>query len=164
MTKTPTFDYENLVQESLRNVIKKTLSTVAKEGLPGKHHFYISFRTDYPSVDLPDYLREEYPEEITIVLQYEFWDLEINDTAFSVTLCFNDVHERLNVPFGSVISFVDPSVKFGLQFTPAEYDEDAELVQLNDQKKPSKNPVENSEASAVKDGSNVVTLDAFRRK
>lgn len=164
MTKTPAFDYENLVQESLRNVIKETLIEVSKNGLPGKHHFYISFKTDYPGVDLPDYLRDEYPEDITIVLQYEFWDLEVNDKAFSVTLCFNDVHERLNIPFGAVVSFVDPSVKFGLQFTPAEYEAQAELVELDYQKKPSKNSIDPMLKSEAGDGSNIITLDAFRRK
>lgn len=160
MSKTPTFDYETLVQESLRNVIKETLTTAAKDGLPGKHHFYISFKTDYPGVDIPDYLLEEYPEDITIVLQYEFWDLEVHNDAFSVTLCFNDVHERLNVPFGAVVSFVDPSVKFGLQFAPAELDGDAELVHLDRKKK----AVRELAISVESDGSNVVTLDAFRRK
>ncbi len=160
MSKTPTIDYETLVQESLRNVIKETLTTVAKDGLPGKHHFYISFKTDYPGVDIPDYLLEEYPEDITIVLQYEYWDLEVQSDSFSVTLCFNDVHERLNVPFGAVVSFVDPSVKFGLQFAPAELDEDAELVQLDRKKKSTKEAA----VSVESDGSNVVTLDAFRRK
>ena len=160
MSKTPTFDYETLVQESLRNVIREALMTVIKDGLPGKHHFYISFKTDYPGVDIPSYLLEEYPEDITIVLQYEFWDLEVQNDAFSVTLCFNDVHERLNVPFGAVVSFVDPSVKFGLQFAPAEVDEDAELIHLNGKKKSVKKELT---VSVENDGSNVVTLDAFRR-
>jgi len=160
VSKTPTFDYETLVQESLRNVIKETLSTVAKDGLPGKHHFYVSFKTDYPGVDIPEYLLEEYPEDITIVLQYEFWDLEVHNDSFSVTLCFNDVHERLHVPFGAVVSFVDPSVKFGLQFTPAEVDDQAELVHLEQKRKDPKK----AKVIVDSDGSNVVTLDAFRRK
>ncbi|AIK97008.1 SspB family protein [Candidatus Odyssella acanthamoebae] len=164
MTKASTFDYENLVQESLRNVIKETLATVVKDGLPGKHHFYISFKTDYPGVDLPDYLREEYPDDITIVLQYEFWDLEVGEKTFNVTLCFNDVHERLTIPLGAVVSFVDPSVKFGLQFTPAEVDADAELVQLDNQKKTPKTVIERDEQANPGDGTNIITLDAFRRK
>jgi hypothetical protein len=164
VTKATTFDYENLVQESLRNVIKETLATVVKDGLPGKHHFYISFKTDYPGVDLPDYLREEYPDDITIVLQYEFWDLEVGDKAFNVTLCFNDVHERLTIPFGAVVSFVDPSVKFGLQFTPAEVDADAELLQLDNQKKTRKTVIDSEEQNSPADGTNIITLDAFRRK
>src|ERR1700677_4248265 len=79
VSKITKFDYEHLVQESLRSVVRSALLQVAKSGLPGNHHFYISFRTDYMGVDLPDYLLEQYPEEITIVLQYEFWDLEVED-------------------------------------------------------------------------------------
>ena len=118
MSKITKFDYEHLVQESLRSVVSEALTQVSKGGLPGNHHFYISFRTDYPGVDLPDYLLEQYPEEITIVLQYEFWDLEVEEDSFFVTLCFNYIHERLTIPLQAIVSFVDPSVKFGLQFSP----------------------------------------------
>ena len=118
MSKIIKFDYEQLVQDSLRSVVRESLMQVARSGLPGNHHFYISFRTDYPGVDLPDYLLEQYPEEITIVLQYVFWDLEVEEDSFFVTLCFNDIHERLTVPLQAIVSFVDPSVKFGLQFSP----------------------------------------------
>ncbi len=156
-----------MVQESLRNVIKDTLRMVSKNGLPGTHHFYLSFKTNYPGVDLPDFLREEYPEEITIVLQYEFWDLEVVEESFCVTLCFNDIHERLNVPFNAIVSFVDPSVKFGLQFTPAEIDEDAIKTLPVEEKKKSarkstKSAVDTKTDTATSD--NVVTLDAFRKK
>lgn len=155
-----------MVQESLRNVIKDTLKLVAQNGLPGSHHFYLSFKTGYPGVDLPDFLREEYPEEITIVIQYEFWDLEVSDENFYITLCFNDIHERLTIPFDSIVSFVDPSVKFGLQFTPAEVD--PALVQpLVIDEKPSRK--ENRSKAAAAEGNrdnvnNVVTLDSFRKK
>jgi hypothetical protein len=160
-------DYELMVQESLRNVIKDTLKMVSKNGLPGTHHFYLSFKTNYPGVDLPDFLREEYPEEITIVLQYEFWDLEVAEESFCVTLCFNDIHERLNVPFNAIVSFVDPSVKFGLQFTPAEIDEDAiKTLPIEEKKKPTrkstKSALETKNDTTMSD--NVVTLDAFRKK
>lgn len=156
-----------MVQESLRNVIKDTLRMVSKNGLPGTHHFYLSFKTNYPGVDLPDFLREEYPEEITIVLQYEFWDLEVAEESFCVTLCFNDIHERLNVPFNAIVSFVDPSVKFGLQFTPAEIDEDAiKTLPIEEKKKSTrkstKSAVETKTDTTMSD--NVVTLDAFRKK
>jgi uncharacterized protein len=146
--------------------MKETLSIIAKDGLPGKHHFYISFKTDYPGVDLPDYLRDEYPDNITIVLQYEFWDLEVGDKAFSVTLCFNEVHERVNVPFGAVISFVDPSVKFGLQFAPAQYEKSGELLHLEGQKKSAKKSEKSDKgpSSEASDGSNIIPLDTFRRK
>lgn len=165
MSKVTKIDYELMVQESLRNVIKDTLKLVAKGGLPGTHHFYLSFKTNYPGVDLPDFLREEYPEEITIVLQYEFWDLEITAESFCVTLCFKDIHERLNVPFNAIVSFVDPSVKFGLQFTPVEIDEEPIKALPLEGKKPTRKSAkpakEKSDAAAT---DNVVVLDAFRKK
>lgn len=154
-----------MVQESLRNVIKETLKLVAKNGLPGSHHFYLSFKTNYPGVDLPDFLKEEYPEEITIVLQYEFWELEVADDSFCVTLCFNDIHERLSVPFNSIVSFVDPSVKFGLQFTPAEADDEPVKALPLDEKKNNRKPVKPSETKENNTHTdNVVVLDAFRKK
>ena len=165
MSKVIKIDYELMVQESLRNVIKDTLKLVAKNGLPGTHHFYLSFKTNYPGVDLPDFLREEYPEEITIVLQYEFWDLEIAADSFCVTLCFNDIHERLNVPFNAIVSFVDPSVKFGLQFTPVELDEEPVKALPIESKKPArKSPKSSKEKTDSTATDNVVVLDAFRKK
>jgi hypothetical protein len=162
------FDYEQLVQDSLRSVVRESLMQVARSGLPGNHHFYISFRTDYPGVDLPDYLLEQYPEEITIVLQYEFWDLEVEENSFFVTLCFNDIHERLTVPLQAIVSFVDPSVKFGLQFSPTIH-EKAVPQKLPVKQKPktkdktkANSPALQSEES--QNGSNVVLLDAFRKK
>ncbi|MDF3034620.1 MAG: hypothetical protein K0R76_1574 [Alphaproteobacteria bacterium] len=169
MSKITKFDYESLVQESLRSVVRSALMQVSKGGLPGNHHFYISFRTDFPGVDLPDYLLEQYPEEITIVLQYEFWDLEVEEECFFVTLCFNDIHERLTVPLQSIVSFVDPSVKFGLQFSPTIH-EKAVLEQLpvrSKADKPKSKTKANSETplpESAQSGSNVVVLDAFRKK
>jgi hypothetical protein len=168
VSKVTKIDYEQLVQDSLRSVVKTALGQTAKSGLPGTHHFYISFRTDYPGVDLPDYLREQYPEEITIVLQYEFWDLEIEDDCFYVTLCFNDIHERLTIPFGSIVSFVDPSVKFGLQFSPSPYEKRVvEKAPSKSRKKSTSKEGKISEKTPPIDsngGSNVITLDAFRKK
>lgn len=154
-----------MVQESLRNVIKDTLRLVAKNGLPGNHHFYLSFKTHHPGVDLPNFLKEEYPDEITIVLQYEFWDLEVTDKNFCVTLCFNDIHERLTIPFNSIVSFVDPSVKFGLQFTPAEIEEEAVKPLPTDSNKPSRRISKPKEEHSQGEASdNIVVLDAFRKK
>jgi uncharacterized protein len=167
VSKVTKFDYEQMVQESLRSVVRSALMQVAKNGLPGNHHFYISFRTDYPGVDLPDYLTEQYPEEITIVLQYEFWDLEVDNDSFYVTLCFNDIHERLTVPLQSIVSFVDPSVKFGLQFSPTIH-EKSEPEKLPVRSKSTKSKTKaNTQADVpenAQDGSNVVALDAFRKK
>lgn len=166
MSKIVKFDYEQMVQESLRSVVRQSLMQVAKSGLPGNHHFYISFRTDYPGVDLPDYLLEQYPEEITIVLQYEFWDLEVEEDSFFVTLCFNDIHERLTVPLQAIVSFVDPSVKFGLQFSPTIHEKAVPQklpVKLKPKAKTKANP-QTPKSEEVQSGSNVVVLDAFRKK
>lgn len=164
MSKITKIDYELMVQESLRNVIKDTLKLVAKNGLPGSHHFYLSFKTNYPGVDLPDFLREEYPDEITIVLQYEFWDLEVSDNSFCITLCFNDMHERLNIPFNAIVSFVDPSVKFGLQFTSAELAPDTVRTLSIDEKKDGRKTSKMTPKEKNVTIDNVVTLDAFRKK
>jgi hypothetical protein len=167
VSKITKFDYEHLVQESLRSVVRSALLQVAKNGLPGNHHFYISFRTDYPGVDLPDYLIEQYPEEITIVLQYEFWDLEVEDDCFYVTLCFNDIHERLTIPLPSIVSFVDPSVKFGLQFSPTIHEKaipEKLPVRAKTHGKSKKANSQQPMTESVQDGSNVVALDAFRKK
>jgi hypothetical protein len=162
------FDYEQLVQDSLRSVVRESLMQVARSGLPGNHHFYISFRTDYPGVDLPDYLLEQYPEEITIVLQYEFWDLEVEEDSFFVTLCFNDIHERLTIPLQAIVSFVDPSVKFGLQFSPTIHEKVIpHKLPVKQKLKPKAKTKEDSPAlqsEASQNGSNVVVLDAFRKK
>ena len=110
------FHYDALVDDALRSVVRRVLLQVAEKGLPGSHHFYISFRSTDPGVELPDYLRAKYPEEMTIVLQHQYWDLIINDTWFEVTVSFNKQQERIKVPFAALSAFVDPSVRFGLQF------------------------------------------------
>jgi hypothetical protein len=110
------FHYDALVDDALRGVVRRVLRQVADKGLPGSHHFYISFRSTDPGVNLPDYLRAKYPEEMTIVLQHQYWDLIITEEFFEVTVSFNKQQERIKVPFGALSAFVDPSVRFGLQF------------------------------------------------
>ena len=110
------FHYDALVDDALRSVVRRVLRQVADKGLPGSHHFYISFRSTDPGVQLPDYLRAKYPEEMTIVLQHQYWDLIIHDDFFEVTVSFNKQQERIKVPFAALSAFVDPSVRFGLQF------------------------------------------------
>lgn len=112
-------NYQVLTEEALRGVVRRALSVAAQRGLPGQHHFYLTFRTAYPGVQLADSLRERHPEEMTIVLQHQFWGLEVTERQFAVTLSFNGQHERLTVPFAAVTAFVDPSVQFGLQFSVA---------------------------------------------
>lgn len=110
------FHYDALVDDALRGVVRRVLVQVAEKGLPGSHHFYISFRSTDPGVELPEYLRAKYPEEMTIVLQHQYWDLILNDDFFEVTVSFNKQQERIKVPFMALSAFVDPSVRFGLQF------------------------------------------------
>jgi uncharacterized protein len=108
--------YDMLAQEALRGVLRTVLTDVAKNGLPGEHHFYVTFDTRAPGVRLPPRMRTQYPEEMTIVLQHQFWDLNVDEDSFEVGLSFGGVPERLAVPFAAVKSFFDPSVQFGLQF------------------------------------------------
>ncbi len=158
MKQNDMINYEELVQTAIRKVMRDVLTDVAKNGLPGKHHFYIDFITNYPGVQIPDFLREDYPEDMTIVLQHEYWDLEIHDKFFAVTLSFDNADERIIVPFDAVIKFVDPSVNFGLEFTPSldSYEELDLSILLEPEKKEIK-PLAEGET-------NVVTLDAFRKK
>ena len=112
--------YDVLVQDALRGVVRKVLREVAESGLPGNHHFYIAFDTQSTGVRISSRLREQYPEEMTIVLQHQFWDLNLTEHAFEVGLSFGGVPERLLVPFTAIKGFFDPSVQFGLQFEPSE--------------------------------------------
>jgi uncharacterized protein len=111
--------YDLLTQQALRAVVRRVLSDVAKVGaLPGEHHFYVTFDTRAPGVKLSSRMKEQYPEEMTIVLQHQFWDLAVSDTHVEVALSFNGVSEKLHVPFEAIKGFFDPSVQFGLQFEP----------------------------------------------
>lgn len=156
-------DYEVMVQEALRDVVKKAISYTAKNGLQGDHHFYVTFATEHHGVVMPDYLREQYGEEITIVLQYEFWDLSADNNGFHVTLCFDDAHEKLYIPYTALVSFVDPSVKFGLQFTPTteDFSETGKTIKADKPTKPDKSTKKADSGEAT---SNIITLDSFRKK
>ena len=114
------FQYDKMVERALRGVVRDALQRAAEEGLRGAHHFYIGFATEMPGVAVPDYLRGKYPGEMTIVLQHQYWDLELGEESFSVTLSFQKQLERLTVPFAAVRSFADPSVNFALEFAPSE--------------------------------------------
>lgn len=108
--------YDILAQEAMRGVMRKVLGEVAKTGLPGNHHFFITFLTGAPGVRVSTRLRERYPEQMTIVLQYQYWDLKVTDTGFEVGLSFSDVPEKLEIPYAAVRGFYDPSVNFELEF------------------------------------------------
>ena len=114
------FRYDLLVKEALRSVVRRVLTLAAREGLPGEHHFYITFQTNYPGLRLSTRMRERYPDEMTIVLQHQFWDLAVNEHNFEVGLSFSGVPERLLIPFDAITGFFDPSVQFGLKFEPKD--------------------------------------------
>jgi hypothetical protein len=118
--------YDELAQDALRGVIRTVLKQVAETGLPGEHHLYVAFDTRAEGVSISQRLQEQYPEEMTIVLQYQFWDLEVGDERFEVKLAFNNIPERLVVPFRAIKAFYDPSVQFGLQFGEREPAAEAE--------------------------------------
>lgn len=118
--------YDLLVQDALKGVVRRVLIDAGKEGLPGEHHFYISFRTDFPGVRISNRLREKYPQEMTIVMQHQFWDLIITEHTFEVGLSFSGVPEKLLIPFDALTGFFDPSVQFGLKFDLPEGEEEDE--------------------------------------
>ncbi|MCJ2050164.1 SspB family protein [Methylobacterium sp. J-070] len=118
--------YDLLVQDALRGVVRKVLTDAAREGLMGEHHFYVSFRTEAPGVRMSQALREKYPQDMTIVLQHQFWDLNVTEHTFEVGLSFSGVPERLLVPFDALSGFFDPSVQFGLKFDLSEAGETPE--------------------------------------
>ena len=111
-----TIDYPSMIDTAMRGVVREALLHVDKFGLPGEHHFFISFQTNFPGVSISPQLKSRYPEEITIVVQHQFWDLKITDKLFSIMLSFNNIPEKLVVPFDALTAFADPSIKFGLQF------------------------------------------------
>ncbi|MFN0217991.1 MAG: SspB family protein [Hyphomicrobium sp.] len=124
MATEPTIDYEALQQDAMRGVVRAVLHQTVKNGLPGDHHFYVSFLTHAPGVIVSKRLREKYPHEMTIVLQHRFWDLSVSDDRFEVKLTFDSIPERLVIPYAAIKVFIDPSVRFGLQFEDAGSDQE----------------------------------------
>lgn len=155
--------YEQIVQDALRGVVRTVLTRVARDGMPGDHHFYITFRTAHPGVTLPQRLRETYPEEMTIVLQHQFFGLELKEDAFEVTLSFNRSLERLRVPYAAVTAFVDPSVNFGLQFQSVE-DAAPAAAAAPDAEASEPDAAAAEAAPDAPPAEKVVSLDAFRKK
>ena len=177
-------NYDELVQEALRSVVKTVLKNVEKDGLPGEHHFYIAFKTHAEGVEISPHLKSRYPDEMTIVLQHRYWGLKIDEDQFEIGLSFNQKPELLVIPYAAIVGFVDPSVSFALQFNEdseeqsedaLEFEADADAINevtielANEEsaqatqktkKKTKKNTKDNDESGV----SNVVTLDAFRNK
>jgi hypothetical protein len=151
--------YEAWIQESLRNVMRLALDRIAREGLPGDHHFYLTFRTDHPGVRMPARLKAQYPNEMTVVLQHQFEALEADADGFSVTLFFGGVPAQLSVPWLAVTQFADPSVRFGLRFETGA----AGLVADRELAAPEPVP-EPDEPEPPAEAPQVVSLDAFRKR
>jgi hypothetical protein len=174
--------YDQMVEAAMRGVVREALARAAANGLPGAHHFYITFKTRAAGVGLGAHLAEKYPDEMTIVLEHQFWDLQVAEDFFAVTLSFNNRPERITIPFESIAAFADPSVKFGLQFPAADAAADAQTeakpvsarLEAGKPMMPSPEPLREpalakragrliGKPTPVKQGE-VVALDAFRKK
>ena len=165
--------YDQMIECAMRGVVREALAHTAASGLPGAHHFYITFRTRAPGVCLGAHLAQKYPAEMTIVLEHQFWDLEVREHAFDVTLSFNSRPERITIPFDAIVAFADPSVKFGLQF-PADAGTAPASAAEPDSAEPKAAAKQHAAARAKAGGKRdakpagkpgeVVALDAFRKK
>ena len=166
--------YDVLAQEALRGVVRKVLTEVAQAGLPGEHHFFITFDTRYPGVRISSRLRAQYPTEMTVVMQHQFWDLSVNETAFEIGLSFNGIPERLLIPFRAVKAFVDPHASFGLKFDAglqatevAEGGEPVDAAVLAPGEEAQSAEATRGDANGAGEapvGAEVVSLDSFRKK
>ncbi|MGA0445113.1 MAG: SspB family protein [Paracoccaceae bacterium] len=149
-------DYGNLMHNAMRSLIQDVLTEVKNNGLPGEHHFFITFDTNHAGVEMASWLKDRYPTEITVVMQHWYDDLEVKDDGFSVTLNFGDTPEHLVIPYEAILTFVDPSVEFGLRFETNEEDEDT------DEQKPTVSKESNKDDTKKETGQ-VVSLDNFRK-
>jgi hypothetical protein len=164
-------DYGNLMHQAMRGLIQKVLADVAESGLPGQHHFFITFDTMHTDVEIADWLSDRYPEEMTVVMQNWFDNLDVTDEGFSVTLNFGDKPEPLYIPYDAIKTFVDPSVEFGLRFETQEVDEDEdatgpEIVRevLEDDPEDEGAPmIEAEEPEDPPKAAEIVSLDKFRK-
>jgi uncharacterized protein len=175
--------YQALTDAALRGVVRDALRRIEKSGLIGSHHFYLTFKTQYPGVAIPDFLREQYPEEMTVILQHQFWGLRVKDDGFEVTLTFKKLPATLSVPFAALTAFFDPGVQFGLQFrgeqggaklpltpagTPSQLISNIASPEESKEKKgpskPSKAERDEPEKPQPHPDADVVSLDSFRKK
>src|SRR5215831_12794818 len=170
--------YQALTDAALRGVVRDSLRKIEKSGLIGSHHFYLTFKTQFPGVAIPDFLREQYPEEMTVILQHQFWGLRVKDDGFEVTLTFKKLPATLSIPFAALTAFFDPGVQFGLQFRGPEGDAKSGTTtqmtpplpapEQNREKTsdvvPAKTPEPAAEKSGAPQAGEVVSLDSFRKK
>lgn len=148
-----TIDYGNLMHRAMRNLIQEVLNDVQEQGLPGEHHFFITFDTNHPEVKIADWLTDRYPGEMTVVMQHWYDNLDVTDEGFEITLNFGDSPERLYVPYDAIKTFVDPSVEFGLRFENQDDEDDEAEISL----------AEVEPEDEPKKDADVVSLDSFRR-
>lgn len=156
--------YDLLAQQALRGVVREALNIAAATGLPGEHHFYIAFNTKYPGVEISERLAQRYPREMTIVLQHQYWNLKVHDDRFEAELSFDNIPEKLVIPFDAVKGFLDPAVQFGLQFESVPVKsklKEVPAAAAPDAAAPAE-PV--SEAAPAADSPKIVSLDSFRKK
>ena len=161
-------EYPKMVERAMRGVVREALDVATDNGLPGLHHFYITFRTQDPNVVIADRLLAQYPDEMTIVMEHQYWDLSVEDDKFSITLSFGGGPETLVVPYAAITAFVDPSVKFGLQFDANTDEADVASPQTPEESKsPDGGPTpdgENESTDLPTDNGQVVVLNNFRKK
>lgn len=155
---TRSIDYGNLMHRAMRGLIQEVLSDVAANGLPGQHHFFITFDTMHPDVEIADWLSDRYPDEMTVVMQHWYDGLEVTDEGFSVTLNFGENPEPLYIPYNSIKTFVDPSVEFGLRFETQEEEDDDD-----DDEDAEEAPMDSDPDEADHKDAEVVSLDSFRK-
>ena len=166
--------YQALTDAALRSVVRDALHRIEKQGLIGSHHFYITFKTHFPGVDIPDFLKEQYPDEMTIILQHQFWGLKVHDEYFEVALSFRKLPATLTIPFPALTAFFDPGVQFGLQFKGGEEADKANAPTSvaalptslpAPKEKPPAPPIKAENTDEVlPTAGEVVNLDAFRKK
>lgn len=154
-------NYPNLIDHAMRGVVRDVLRQVQTGGLPGNHHFYISYSTMHPGVKMSEQLHAKYPREITIVIQHQFWDFKVDEHQFQVTLSFGGIPEKLTIPFAALTAFADPSIKFGLQFQQSEmFEEHSVMPEMLEE-------IPDEEAVSGDAGGNedkIISLDSFRKK
>jgi len=154
-----TIDYASFIDKAMRGAVRDILRQIETSGLPGQHHFFISYRTDHAGVQMSPMLRSKYPKEITIVLQHQFWDLHVEELQFRVSLSFSNIPEKLVIPFAALTGFADPSTKFGLQF------HNAKLEEMEGANTSVEGPAgAETEDNDPKESAEIITLDAFRKK